>query len=67
MYGDGSTARDYTYIDDNVEGVVRLFSKPATVAETFDAQTRENAAYNFPCVFNIFGRMKPIDFPEMLQ
>jgi hypothetical protein len=31
------------------------------------AQTRENAAYNFPCVFNIFGKMKTIDFPEIVM
>ena len=28
FYGDGSTARDYTYIDDIVEGIVRLIGCP---------------------------------------
>jgi UDP-glucuronate 4-epimerase len=28
QYGDGSTSRDYTYIDDIVDGVVAAIDKP---------------------------------------
>jgi hypothetical protein len=31
-----------------------------------DEKTRENAAYNFPCVFSLFCKNKLIDFPDVL-
>ena len=58
----------YTQNEDLITKNAQAFCKFYELCtKSKDAQTRENAAYNFPCVFNIFGRMKPIDFPEMLQ
>ena len=32
-----------------------------------DPKTRENAAYNFPCFYSIFRKIKMIDFAEHLN
>ena len=37
VYNHGQMVRDFTYIDDIVEGVVRLINKPAVAAETFNS------------------------------
>ena len=46
--------RDFTYIDDIVEGVVRVLEKPATLNKKFNALTPDPATSNSPYrVFNI--------------
>ena len=40
VYNHGQMVRDFTYIDDIVEGVVRLVDKPAVAAEEFDRRHR---------------------------
>lgn len=53
IYGDGSTARDYTYVDDTVEGIVKsidfLMSKDGFI-ETFN-----------------FGNQKPIPLKRLVE
>ena len=36
LYNNGNMVRDFTYIDDVVEGVSRLIDKPTTANEQFD-------------------------------
>lgn len=54
VFNHGKMVRDFTYIDDIVEGVVRLVSKPATADETFDTSAPNPAASTAPYrLFNI--------------
>ena len=54
VFNHGKMIRDFTYIDDIVEGVVRLVSKPATADENFDASAPNPAASTGPYrLFNI--------------
>ena len=54
VFNHGKMVRDFTYIDDIVEGVVRLVSKPATADENFDASAPNPAASTGPYrLFNI--------------
>ena len=59
VYGQGQLVRDFTYIDDIVEGVLRVLDKPATPDPAFDPQAphpgRGQAPYR---VFNI-GNNQP--------
>ena len=59
VYGQGQLVRDFTYIDDNVEGVLRVLDKPATPDPAFNPQAphpgRGQAPYR---VFNI-GNNQP--------
>ena len=38
VYGEGKLVRDFTYIDDIVEGVMRVLDKPATPDASYDSQ-----------------------------
>ena len=54
VFNDGKMVRDFTFIDDIVEGVVRVLDKPATPDMKFDALHPDPATSNAPYrVFNI--------------
>lgn len=59
VYNHGKMIRDFTYIDDIVEGVVRVLDKPATVNLDFDPLRPDAATATAPFrLFNI-GNGKP--------
>ena len=70
VFNHGRMARDFTYIDDIVEGVLRVLSKPATAAEGFDAAQPDPATSWAPHrLFNI-GNSAPtplLDFIAALE
>ncbi len=54
LFNDGNMVRDFTYIDDIVEGVIRVVDKPATPDMNFDALRPDPATSTAPYrVFNI--------------
>jgi UDP-glucuronate 4-epimerase len=54
VFNDGNMARDFTYIDDIVDGIVRVLDKPATPDVKFDALRPNPATSTAPYrVFNI--------------
>ncbi|MDC1118692.1 NAD-dependent epimerase [Alphaproteobacteria bacterium] len=54
VFNDGKMVRDFTYIDDIVEGVVRVLDKPATADKNFKGISPDPATSNVPYrVFNI--------------
>ena len=67
IFNHGKMVRDFTFIDDIVEGVVRLADKPATIDPAFNAArpdpSRSNAPYR---VFNI-GNNQPTPLMEYIQ
>lgn len=70
VFNHGKMVRDFTFVDDIVEGVVRVVDKPATVDPMFDPAnpdpSRSNAPYR---VFNI-GNNQPtplMDYIEALE
>ena len=48
VFNHGSMMRDFTYIDDIVEGVIRVTDKPATPNPAFDAARPDPATSNAP-------------------
>lgn len=59
VFNNGQMVRDFTFIDDIVEGVVRVADKPATPSETFDPANPDPSTSNAPYrVFNI-GNSQP--------
>ncbi|MDC1036228.1 NAD-dependent epimerase [Alphaproteobacteria bacterium] len=66
VFNDGNMARDFTYIDDIVEGVVLILDKPATPDVSFDALRPDPASSNAPYrVFNI-GNGNPTPLMEYI-
>jgi UDP-glucuronate 4-epimerase len=60
VFNNGEMVRDFTYIDDIVEGIVRVADKPAALADGFDAMQPDPATSNAPYrVFNI-GNSQPV-------
>lgn len=70
VFNDGKMVRDFTYIDDIVEGVVRVIDKPATPDPEWVALDPDPATSNGPYrVFNI-GNSRPtplMDYIEALE
>ena len=59
VFNRGKMVRDFTYIDDIVEGVVRVLDKPASARADYDAIHPDPATSNVPYrVFNI-GNSSP--------
>jgi UDP-glucuronate 4-epimerase len=59
VFNSGKMVRDFTYVDDIVEGVLRVLDKPATPNPLFDANQPDAASSNAPYrVFNI-GNSQP--------
>src|SRR6476660_458284 len=60
VFNNGEMLRGFTYIDDIVEGVIRVTDRPATPAAEFDAAQPDPATSNAPYrVFNI-GTSEPV-------
>lgn len=66
VFNHGKMQRDFTYIDDIVEGVVRVLDKPATARVDYDAIQPDPATSNVPWrVFNI-GNHQPVELLDYI-
>jgi UDP-glucuronate 4-epimerase len=66
VFNHGKMLRDFTYIDDIVEGVLRVLEKPATVDHTFDSSNPKPSCSNAPYrIFNI-GNNNPTPLMDFI-
>jgi len=67
VFNHGNMVRDFTYIDDIVEGVVRVVDRPAEPNPAFDATRPDPGTSNAPYrVFNI-GNSQPTPLSEYIE
>jgi len=67
VFNHGRMKRDFTYIDDIVEGVVRCIDKPATPDPVFDPRHPDPATAAAPHrLFNI-GNSRPIELMRFIE
>lgn len=67
VFNDGNMLRDFTFIDDVVEGVLRILDKPATPNPNFDSINPEPQTGLVPYrVFNI-GNGQPIQLMDYID
>jgi UDP-glucuronate 4-epimerase len=67
VFNDGKMIRDFTFIDDIVEGVIRVLDKPATPDANFNALLPDPATSTAPYrVFNI-GNGNPIQLMDYIE
>lgn len=67
VFNHGKMVRDFTYIDDIVEGVIRVIDKPAEPNPQFDPANPDPATSNAPYrVFNI-GNNQPTQLMEYIS
>ena len=67
VFNHGKMSRDFTYIDDIVDGIVKVIDKPATVDKQFDTSTpnpsRSTAPYR---IYNI-GNNAPLSLMTFIE
>lgn len=67
IFNHGKMVRDFTYIDDIVEGVIRVLDKPAEQNPLFDAGKPDPGTSNAPYrIFNI-GNNQPTQLMEYIE
>lgn len=67
VFNHGKMKRDFTYIDDIVEGVVRVLDKPAAACAVYDELAPDPATSNAPWrIFNI-GNHQPVELLEYVD
>jgi len=67
VFNHGNMVRDFTYIDDIVEGVVRVLDRPAEASPTFDPARPDPGTSNAPYrVFNI-GNSQPTPLNDYIE
>jgi UDP-glucuronate 4-epimerase len=63
----GNHSRDFTYIDDIVEGLIRVLDKPPVANSKWDSDNPDPATSSAPwCLYNI-GNNKPIKLLEYIE
>jgi UDP-glucuronate 4-epimerase len=67
IFGDGHMRRDYTYVDDVVEGIIRLGKKPAAPNRSWNPKVPDPAASSAPYrIYNI-GGAKTIEVLRLVE
>ena len=67
IFNNGQMARDFTFVDDIVEGIIRVLDRPAEPNATFDSDKPDPATSNVPYrVFNI-GNSKPVSLMGYIE
>ena len=67
VYNCGKMMRDFTYIDDIVEGIVRVLDQPATPNPSWDAANPDPGTSNVPYrVYNI-GNHSPVELMRFIE
>ena len=66
VFNHGNMQRDFTYVDDIVEGVLRVLDRPATANASYDPLVADPATSNAPYrVFNI-GNNNPVPLLDFI-
>jgi UDP-glucuronate 4-epimerase len=67
VFNHGNMLRDFTYIDDIVEGIVRVLNKPATPTTGFNPAQPDPASSHAPYrIFNI-GNSQPVPLLDYIH
>ena len=65
--GDGSFSRDFTYIDDIIEGVIRTLDRPATANKKWDGNSPDPGTSLAPWrIYNI-GNNQPVELLDYIN
>jgi UDP-glucuronate 4-epimerase len=66
LFNNGNMRRDFTYIDDVVEAVVRLVDRPPAGSPTFSAASPDPASSTAPWHLYNIGNNKPVELLEVV-
>jgi len=67
VFNYGKHTRDFTYIDDIVEGLIKVIDKPASSNNKWDSDKPDSASSKAPwCIYNI-GNNQPIELLDYIK
>lgn len=67
IYNNGKMKRDFTYIDDIVEGVVRVLARPATANPLWRADAPDSATSPAPYQLYNIGNHSPVELLRFIE
>jgi UDP-glucuronate 4-epimerase len=67
VFNEGRMRRDFTYIDDIVEGVIRVLDRPATPDPAFDADAPDPATSSAPYRVHNIGNDRPSELLRYIE
>jgi UDP-glucuronate 4-epimerase len=67
LFNNGNMRRDFTYIDDVVESVIRLVDRPPTGNPAFSAASPDPASSTAPWRLYNIGNNKPVELLEVVR
>lgn len=67
LYNHGNMQRDFTYIDDIVEGIIRVLDRPAQPDPAWSSDTPDPAASNAPYRLYNIGAQKPVQLNHYVE
>jgi UDP-glucuronate 4-epimerase len=67
IFNNGAMSRDFTYIDDVVEGVVRILEKPAKLNPLWDAERPDPASSLAPYKIYNIGNHQPVSLLNFVE
>lgn len=67
VYNNGHMRRDFTYIDDVTEGVVRVAARTAVADPSWSGQTPDPGTSNAPYRLYNIGNSQPVDLLAMIE
>jgi UDP-glucuronate 4-epimerase len=67
VYNDGKMQRDFTYIDDIIEGVMRIMDKPPTENKNWSGTCPDPASSRAPYKIYNIGNSKPVSLMDFIE
>jgi len=67
VFNHGNMQRDFTYIDDIVEGIVRVMGKPATANPQWSSAAPDPATSNAPYRIHNIGGSSPVELNRLIE
>jgi UDP-glucuronate 4-epimerase len=67
LFNQGDMRRDFTYIDDSVEGVIRALDRPATPDPAWSGDSPEPSSSSAPYRLYNIGNNRPVALPYLIE
>jgi UDP-glucuronate 4-epimerase len=67
VFNHGKMSRDFTYIDDIVDGIIKVIDNPAKVSEVFDAENPNPSISSAPYKIYNIGNNTPVSLMEFIE
>jgi UDP-glucuronate 4-epimerase len=67
VFNSGNMQRDFTYIDDIAEGVLRVLDKPASPSPNWSSDTPDPGTSSVPYLIYNIGNHRPVELPYLIE